>query len=47
MKKAMEVMEQNIDNSDLTVEELVSGSASEGRLFKKLKSLTGLLPSNS
>jgi DNA-binding response OmpR family regulator/anti-sigma regulatory factor (Ser/Thr protein kinase) len=45
MKNLMEVMEQNIDNSDLTVEELVS-KIGIGRsvFFKKLKSLTGLAP---
>ncbi len=45
MKKVMEVMEQNIDNSSLTVEELVS-TIGIGRsvFFKKLKSLTGLAP---
>lgn len=45
MKSVMEVMEQNIDNSDLTVDELVS-KIGIGRsvFFKKLKSLTGLAP---
>jgi signal transduction histidine kinase/ligand-binding sensor domain-containing protein/DNA-binding response OmpR family regulator len=45
MKNLMEVMEQNIDNSDLTVDELVS-KIGIGRsvFFKKLKSLTGLAP---
>jgi DNA-binding response OmpR family regulator/two-component sensor histidine kinase len=45
MKKVMEVMEQNIDNADLTVEELVSGiGIGRSVFFKKLKSLTGLAP---
>ncbi len=45
MKNLMEVMEHNIDNSDLTVDELVS-KIGIGRsvFFKKLKSLTGLAP---
>ena len=45
MKNLMEVMEENIDNSNLTVEELVS-KMGIGRsvFFKKLKSLTGLAP---
>jgi signal transduction histidine kinase/DNA-binding response OmpR family regulator/ligand-binding sensor domain-containing protein len=45
MKSLMEVMEQNIDNADLTVDELVS-KIGIGRsvFFKKLKSLTGLAP---
>jgi len=45
MKNLMVVMEQNIDNSDLTVDELVS-KIGVGRsvFFKKLKSLTGLAP---
>ena len=45
MKNLMEVMELNIDNSDLTVDELVS-KIGIGRsvFFKKLKSLTGLAP---
>lgn len=45
MKKLMEVMEKNIDNSDLTVDDLVS-MMGIGRsvFFKKLKSLTGLAP---
>jgi signal transduction histidine kinase/ligand-binding sensor domain-containing protein/DNA-binding response OmpR family regulator len=45
MKNLMEVMEQNIDNSNLTVDELVT-KVGIGRsvLFKKLKSLTGLAP---
>lgn len=45
MKNLMEVMEQNIDNADLTVDELVS-KIGIGRsvFFKKLKSLTGLAP---
>ena len=45
MKSLMEVMEQNIDNSNLTVDELVS-KIGIGRsvFFKKLKSLTGLAP---
>jgi signal transduction histidine kinase/DNA-binding response OmpR family regulator len=45
MKTLMEVMEHNIDNSDLTVDELVS-KIGVGRsvFFKKLKSLTGLAP---
>jgi signal transduction histidine kinase/DNA-binding response OmpR family regulator/ligand-binding sensor domain-containing protein len=45
MKSLMEVMEENIDNSSLTVEELVS-KMGIGRsvFFKKLKSLTGLAP---
>jgi signal transduction histidine kinase/DNA-binding response OmpR family regulator/ligand-binding sensor domain-containing protein len=45
MKSLMEVMEKNIDNSDLTVDELVS-KIGIGRsvFFKKLKSLTGLAP---
>jgi len=45
MKNLMEVMEKNIDNSDLTVDELVS-KIGIGRsvFFKKLKSLTGLAP---
>ncbi|MCU0367195.1 MAG: helix-turn-helix transcriptional regulator, partial [Bacteroidales bacterium] len=39
------IMEKNIENSDLTVEELVS-MIGMGRsvFFKKLKSLTGLAP---
>ncbi|HZM13125.1 MAG TPA: response regulator, partial [Bacteroidales bacterium] len=45
MKKVMEVMEQNINNADLTVEELVSGiGIGRSVFFKKLKSLTGLAP---
>jgi len=45
MKKVMEVMEQNINNSALTVEELVSGvGIGRSVFFKKLKSLTGLAP---
>jgi YesN/AraC family two-component response regulator len=45
MKELMEVMEENIDNSNLTVDELVS-KIGIGRsvFFKKLKSLTGLAP---
>lgn len=45
MKNLMVVMEQNIDNADLTVDELVS-KIGVGRsvFFKKLKSLTGLAP---
>ncbi|MDZ7635858.1 MAG: hypothetical protein U5L72_16045 [Bacteroidales bacterium] len=45
MKTLMEVMEHNIDNSELTVDELVS-KIGIGRsvFFKKLKSLTGLAP---
>ncbi|NLD64844.1 MAG: response regulator transcription factor, partial [Bacteroidales bacterium] len=45
MKNLMMVMEQNIDNSDLTVDDLAS-SLCIGRsvFFKKLKSLTGLAP---
>jgi len=45
MKNLMEVMEENIDNSALTVDELVS-KMGIGRsvFFKKLKSLTGLAP---
>jgi len=45
MKNLMEVMEENIDNSGLTVDELVS-KMGIGRsvFFKKLKSLTGLAP---
>jgi len=45
MKDLMEVMEENIDNSALTVDELVS-KMGIGRsvFFKKLKSLTGLAP---
>jgi signal transduction histidine kinase/DNA-binding response OmpR family regulator/ligand-binding sensor domain-containing protein len=45
MKSLMEVMEENIDNSGLTVDELVS-KMGIGRsvFFKKLKSLTGLAP---
>ena len=45
MKDLMEVMEENIDNSGLTVDELVS-KMGIGRsvFFKKLKSLTGLAP---
>jgi signal transduction histidine kinase/ligand-binding sensor domain-containing protein/DNA-binding response OmpR family regulator len=45
MKNLMEVMEQNIDNAELTVDELVS-KIGIGRsvFFKKLKSLTGLAP---
>ncbi|MDX9729540.1 MAG: hybrid sensor histidine kinase/response regulator transcription factor, partial [Bacteroidales bacterium] len=45
MKSLMDVMEQNIDNADLTVDELVS-KIGIGRsvFFKKLKSLTGLAP---
>ena len=45
MKNLMEVMEKNIDNSDLTVDELVA-KIGIGRsvFFKKLKSLTGLAP---
>lgn len=45
MKHLMEVMEKNIDNSELTVDELVS-KLGIGRsvFFKKLKSLTGLAP---
>jgi signal transduction histidine kinase/ligand-binding sensor domain-containing protein/DNA-binding response OmpR family regulator len=45
MKNLMEVMEDNIDNSGLTVDELVS-KMGIGRsvFFKKLKSLTGLAP---
>jgi AraC-like DNA-binding protein len=45
MKKVKEVMEQNINNADLTVEELVSGiGIGRSVFFKKLKSLTGLAP---
>jgi signal transduction histidine kinase/ligand-binding sensor domain-containing protein/DNA-binding response OmpR family regulator len=45
LKRLMEVMEQNIDNSELTVEALVT-KIGIGRsvFFKKLKSLTGLAP---
>ncbi|MCU0410594.1 MAG: response regulator, partial [Bacteroidales bacterium] len=44
-KRLMDIMEKNIENSDLTVEELVS-MIGMGRsvFFKKLKSLTGLAP---
>jgi signal transduction histidine kinase/DNA-binding response OmpR family regulator len=45
MKNLMQVMEQNIENSSLTVDELVS-KIGIGRsvFFKKLKSMTGLAP---
>ncbi|MCU0377895.1 MAG: response regulator [Bacteroidales bacterium] len=45
LKRLMEIMEKNIENSALTVEELVS-MIGLGRsvFFKKLKSLTGLAP---
>jgi signal transduction histidine kinase/DNA-binding response OmpR family regulator/ligand-binding sensor domain-containing protein len=43
--KVMEIMEKNMDNSELTVDELVS-KIGIGRsvFFKKLKSLTGIAP---
>ncbi|MFA5972241.1 MAG: two-component regulator propeller domain-containing protein [Lentimicrobiaceae bacterium] len=43
--KVMEIMEKNMDNSDLTVDQLVS-KIGIGRsvFFKKLKSLTGIAP---
>ncbi|NLE36221.1 MAG: response regulator transcription factor, partial [Bacteroidales bacterium] len=45
MKNLMMVMEQNIDNSDLTVDELASRLCiGRSVFFKKLKSLTGLAP---
>jgi DNA-binding response OmpR family regulator len=45
LNKLMEVMEENMDNSDLTVDDLVS-KIGIGRsvFFKKIKSLTGLAP---
>lgn len=45
LKKLMTIMEENLDNSGLTVDELVS-KLGIGRsvFFKKLKSLTGLAP---
>ena len=45
MKKLMGIMEENLENSGLTVDELVS-KVGIGRsvFFKKLKSLTGLAP---
>ncbi|TFH50328.1 MAG: hybrid sensor histidine kinase/response regulator [Bacteroidia bacterium] len=45
MKRLMVVMETNIDNSALTVDELVSGiGIGRSVFFKKLKSITGLAP---
>jgi len=45
MNKVMEKIEQNMDNSEFTVEELVSAVAmSRTIFFKKIKSLTGLAP---
>ena len=45
MSKIMEKIEQNMDNSEFTVEELVSTVAmSRTIFFKKIKSLTGLAP---
>ncbi len=45
IKRLMDIMEENMDNSELTVDDLVS-SAGIGRsvFFKKIKSLTGLAP---
>ncbi len=45
LAKVMEIMEKNMDNSELTVDELVS-KIGIGRsvFFKKLKSLTGIAP---
>ena len=45
MSKVMEKIEQNMDNSEFTVDELVSAVAmSRTIFFKKIKSLTGLSP---
>ena len=45
MSKVMEKIEQNMDNSEFTVDELVSAAAmSRTIFFKKIKSLTGLAP---
>ena len=45
LARLMQVMEENMDNSDFTVDDLVAG-AGLGRsvFFKKIKSLTGLAP---
>ena len=45
MSKIMEKIEQNMDNSEFTIDELVSTVAmSRTIFFKKIKSLTGLAP---
>ncbi|MDP4270436.1 MAG: two-component regulator propeller domain-containing protein [Bacteroidota bacterium] len=45
IQKIMKFIEDNIDNSELTIEEIVSSVGfSRSAFFKKLKSLTGLAP---
>lgn len=45
LKRLMDVMEKNMDNSEFTVDDLVSGiGIGRSVFFKKIKSLTGLAP---
>jgi signal transduction histidine kinase/ligand-binding sensor domain-containing protein/DNA-binding response OmpR family regulator len=45
LAKLMQVMEENMDNSDFTVDDLVAGiGIGRSVFFKKIKSLTGLAP---
>lgn len=45
IRKVMEVMEKNIDNSDLTVDDLAAQTGiGRSVFFKKMKSITGLAP---
>jgi YesN/AraC family two-component response regulator len=45
MDKLMELMEKNMDNGDLTIDDLVNElTVSRSVFFKKLKALTGLAP---